>query len=113
MGMKIERIMVPTDFSEHSLEALRTAMSLKSDFGSEVVVLHVFDISEMLGLGWTVYGESLEAEVVARRYASIEDAVLAGARLVAGLGPRAHQLLAEGVDADQFVGRDGDEGQWF
>jgi len=69
MTMKIERILAPTDFSAHSEDALRAALNLKKELGAEVVdfvVLHVFDISEMLGLGWTVYGEGLEAEVVAR-----------------------------------------------
>lgn len=66
MAVKMERILVPTDFSIHSEDALRAALSLKKEFGAEVTVIHVFDISEMLGLGWTVYGESLEAEVVAR-----------------------------------------------
>ena len=59
--------------------------------------------------------ERLEAEVRQGRYASLEDAVLAGARLVAGLGPRARELLAEGAQADDFVrGADSrDEGEWF
>ena len=57
----------------------------------------------------------LEEEVKLGRYRSVEDAVLAGARLVAGLGPRALELLREGSDADQFVrpadGREG--GDWL
>lgn len=64
--MKIEKILVPTDFSGHSEEALKAALQLKGDFGAQLTVLHVFDVSEMLGLGWTVYGESLEAEVISR-----------------------------------------------
>ena len=62
---------------------------------------------------WVV--ERLEAEVKQGRYTSMEYAVLAGARLVAGLGPRARELLAEGASADEFVGttskRDG--GDWL
>ena len=59
--------------------------------------------------------EKLEAEVKARRFPSSEEAVLAGAKLVAGLGPRARELLAEGAGADQFVraGDDGDQGEWL
>ena len=53
---------------------------------------------------WIV--EKLEAEVKQGRYGSIEDAVLAGARLLAGLGPRARELLAEGAGADEFVRAD-------
>jgi hypothetical protein len=57
----------------------------------------------------------LEAEVERGRFASLEDALLAGAKLVAGLGNRAKELLAEGAGADQYVrpddGRDG--GEWL
>ena len=62
---------------------------------------------------WVV--ERLEEEVSKGRYRSLEDAVLAGAKLVAGLGPRARELLREGAGADEFVraddGRDG--GEWL
>jgi Arc/MetJ-type ribon-helix-helix transcriptional regulator len=62
---------------------------------------------------WVV--ERLEAEVAQHRYPSIEEAVLAGARLVAGLGPRATELLREGRGADGLVrGSDGREGgEWL
>ena len=62
---------------------------------------------------WLV--EKLEAEVKRGRYASLEDALLAGAKLVAGLGPRAKELLKEGGDADKFVrtGDQGDGGEWL
>jgi Arc/MetJ-type ribon-helix-helix transcriptional regulator len=57
----------------------------------------------------------LKAEVEKGRFASMEDAVLAGARLVAGLGPRAMELLREGAGADGLVGaHDGrDQGDWL
>jgi nucleotide-binding universal stress UspA family protein len=41
--MKIERIMVPTDFSEHSLLALKYALELARDHASEVVLVHVVE----------------------------------------------------------------------
>ena len=41
--MKIERIMVPTDFSEHSLAALRYAIELTREHGPEVVLVHVVE----------------------------------------------------------------------
>ena len=64
--LKIEKILVPVDFSVHSRDALKAALALKRDFGAELILLHVFDISQLLGLGWTVYGESLEGEVMLR-----------------------------------------------
>jgi universal stress protein A len=41
--MKIERIMVPTDFSEHSLEALKYAIELAREQEPEVVLVHVVE----------------------------------------------------------------------
>src|SRR5271170_7095393 len=41
--MKIERIMVPTDFSEHARAALRYAIELARDHESEVVIVHVVE----------------------------------------------------------------------
>ncbi len=62
--------------------------------------------------GWLA--SALDAEVRKGRYGSIEEAVLTGARLVAGLGPRATQLLAEGAAADRLVPArpEGGEGRW-
>ncbi len=62
---------------------------------------------------WVV--ERLETEVKRGTYASMEDAVLAGARLLAGLGPRARELMAEGAGADEFVRTDSrkDSGDWL
>ena len=41
--MKIERILVPTDFSEHSLAALKYALELAREHESEVVLVHVVE----------------------------------------------------------------------
>jgi universal stress protein A len=41
--MKIEKIMVPTDFSEHSRVSLKYALDLARDHASEVVLLHVVE----------------------------------------------------------------------
>jgi Arc/MetJ-type ribon-helix-helix transcriptional regulator len=59
--------------------------------------------------------KALEAEVSRGRYASLEEAVLTGAKLVAGLGPRARELLSEGAGADEFVRArdDKDQGDWL
>ncbi|UCC93296.1 MAG: hypothetical protein JSW25_01080 [Thermoplasmata archaeon] len=59
--------------------------------------------------------ERLGAEVKKGRYPSVEAAVLTGAKLVAGLGPRAQELLKEGAVADDFVRADDgrDSGDWL
>jgi nucleotide-binding universal stress UspA family protein len=41
--MKIDRILVPVDFSEHSLTALKYAMELARAHESEVVLVHVVE----------------------------------------------------------------------
>jgi len=41
--MKVKRILVPTDFSEDSLEALRCAVELAHEQQSEVVLVHVVE----------------------------------------------------------------------
>ena len=59
--------------------------------------------------------QRLGAEIEQGRYSSLEDAVLAGAQLVAGLGPRAKELLGEGAGADGLVRAHdgGDRGDWL
>ncbi len=41
--MKIERILVPTDFSDHSLAALKYAIELAREHDSEVILVHVVE----------------------------------------------------------------------
>ncbi len=41
--MKIERILVPVDFSEHSLAALKFAIELAREHKSEVVLVHIVE----------------------------------------------------------------------
>lgn len=41
--MKIKRILVPTDFSEHSLDALKYAIELAREHGSELVLVHIVE----------------------------------------------------------------------
>ena len=41
--MKVERILVPVDFSQDSLAALRYAIEIAKEHGSEVVIIHVVE----------------------------------------------------------------------
>jgi len=41
--MKIEKILVPVDFSRHSLKALAYAVDFAEPFGAEITVLHVVE----------------------------------------------------------------------
>lgn len=63
--------------------------------------------------GWAA--EAIRGHVREGLFRSVEEAVLAGARLVAGLGPRALSLLEEGAGADSLVPPldDEAEGRWL
>jgi nucleotide-binding universal stress UspA family protein len=41
--MKIQRILVPTDFSKHADAALQTAANLAKKFGAQISILHVVE----------------------------------------------------------------------
>ncbi len=41
MIQNVKKILSPIDFSEHSMEAMRSAMELAKDFGAEVHLVHV------------------------------------------------------------------------
>jgi len=45
--MDIERILVPTDFSEHAENAYATAIELAKDFGARIELIHVYDIPNL------------------------------------------------------------------
>jgi nucleotide-binding universal stress UspA family protein len=42
-----QRILIATDFSEHSDAAARRGLEVAAAFGSEVLFLHVFDVSQL------------------------------------------------------------------
>jgi nucleotide-binding universal stress UspA family protein len=42
--MKVETILVPTDFSSHAEEALATATELAKRFGARIVLLHAYHL---------------------------------------------------------------------
>jgi nucleotide-binding universal stress UspA family protein len=57
--MKIETILVPTDFSENAEKALETAIQFATAFGARIELLHVYDIPDLT----TVYEITFPAEV--------------------------------------------------
>ena len=44
--MKIESILVPTDFSEHADKAFETAVDLAKTFGARIELLHAYDFGQ-------------------------------------------------------------------
>ena len=45
--MKIETILVPTDFSEHAERSYAEAIQLAKVFGARIALLHVFDVPDL------------------------------------------------------------------
>lgn len=57
----MKRIIVPVDFSEHSEYALETAASLANEFNSELIVIHMLELSNAI---ITAASESFSEEAV-------------------------------------------------
>ena len=58
--MKMERILVPVDFSEYSLAALKCALELAREFESEVVLVHVVEPLPRGAASWSDPASLLE-----------------------------------------------------
>lgn len=102
--MKLERILVPVDFSECSRRALEHAAVFATSFGATVDLLHVFGAQDHLPPEATaaILGEGTDhLEQLARAHAEKElDAVAADAR---ERGIRVGRCLVERGDPSQTI----------
>ena len=57
--VKIKRILVPTDFSEHAEESFAQALEFAKTFEARIELLHIYDIPDLA----TVYELTFPAEV--------------------------------------------------
>jgi len=68
--MKIETILVPTDFSEHADRAFEIALHLASTFGSRLELIHAYDFGQWVTLYEVTFaeraGEKIRLEAAAR-----------------------------------------------
>lgn len=68
--MRIETILVPTDFSEHADKAFEIALQLASTLGSRLELLHVYDFGQWVTLYEVTFadraGEKIRLEAMAR-----------------------------------------------
>ena len=97
--MKIERILVPVDFSDHSLAALQYAIELARAYQSEVVFVHVVEPLPYGIASWYEptkllehYGEAASAEL--ERFEKEAKQLYPGCRGELHFGI-VHELLAE------------------
>ena len=68
--MKIETILVPTDFSEHADKAFEIALQVALAFGSRLELLHAYDFGQWVTLYEVTFadraGEKIRLEAMAR-----------------------------------------------
>lgn len=57
MAIRISKILVPTDFSDLSLQAVKYAREFASTFGAQIHCIHVID--QAYQYGWTMGSESV------------------------------------------------------
>jgi universal stress protein A len=61
--MKIETILVPTDFSEHAEKAYAEAIQFAKVFGARIDLLHVYDIPDLASAYEITFPDQLEAGI--------------------------------------------------
>ena len=61
--MKIETILVPTDFSAHADKAFETAVDLAKVFGARIELLHAYDFGQWVTLAQATFAERLAEQV--------------------------------------------------
>lgn len=98
--VRIERVLIPTDFSNHALDALNQGRSLALEFGARLTVLHVF---ETINLAY----ETVSAQMVecAQRAEDDARALLADIheQLKAAPGPEVDAVFAIGRPSEKIV----------
>ena len=61
--MKVEVILVPTDFSEHADIAFETALDLAKTFGARIELLHAYDFGQWVTVAEATFTERLEERI--------------------------------------------------
>jgi nucleotide-binding universal stress UspA family protein len=94
--LRLTKILVPIDFSDTSLAALRESIELARSFGASLVVMHAYELPVM-GLGVVPEATYVLASADADRIAAVAAAALvAVAREYADCGVPIEWLLREG-----------------
>jgi nucleotide-binding universal stress UspA family protein len=99
----LRRILVPTDFSKHSDNALRYAVAFAEKFGAELHLLHVVQDLALFVPEAVLAAGALPTAPVEQFRAAAQTALQ---RMVAGLhlpGVTVHPEVAEGVPFDAII----------
>ena len=94
--MRLKRILVPIDFSSHSMNALRYARELAQQFGAQLLLLHVIEPLQFITVA-DVYDEQRRLSDAALAHLG-EDLTRQGvkAQLVVEAGVPSHVIAATG-----------------
>jgi nucleotide-binding universal stress UspA family protein len=95
----MERILIATDGSPASVEAVHFGLELAADEGAAVVFVHVVPALDVLPTGAYVVGAAVRHEPLPADYATLEEAEL----LAAEHGVEATGKLLRGNAADEIV----------
>ncbi len=72
--LQIRKILVPTDFSDHSKQAVNAALDLAKRYEASLAVVHVFQpLAMALPEGVVVYGPDFYAEVTSKLETSLKE----------------------------------------
>lgn len=112
----IKKILVPVDFSNNSMNALQTAVSMAKRHGADLKLLHVFDVDNTLFPEDNMNSSSnpdIAIKSLSRLAASVKtgDGVNCGIAYISGHIPNAILQTAKSDNADMIImGKNGNSG---
>lgn len=101
--MKIERILVATDFSESAAKAVASAAELARKFEAELLVLHAYKVDIPLASPMTAGGYALPADFFQQLGAQARERVEAAAQELQSRGVSATGIAVEESAASAIV----------
>ncbi len=90
-AIKIRRVLVPVDFSDHSQNALRYAVAFASQFGAELILVHI--VEQMVYPGDWMYPPLASSDFATEKREQILERLK---QLSAGVGVKARQIVRLG-----------------
>ena len=98
--MKIQKILVPVDFSSHSTKAMETAVEFAKAFSAEVHLLHAYSLP--VGVVGP-YDYQIPANIIGEMRDSAARRIDEEVKKVSDLGVTASGMITEGVPAQAIV----------
>lgn len=99
--MKLERILVPIDFSEMSREALASADNLASQVGGRLTLLHVHEVTEVRPVDYA-YADTPESTAELQK--ALEEHLASWAKECKTPADRISASIVRGSATDEIIG---------